>query len=212
VIKRIFIAYSSDIIERLEGLSREKSRARKGRAYSNPEIRRILVSVKLRDYRMRRRVNEIIDVDTRSDDNHVLGDTLACARGSSVCVETESATTGPVKGFPLSNNTVLLHDVPLLYFTARALRPGIVPGIVTNSNLARLPLLNVELRARCSTCPVSRIAHQSALISQSRPRFSEIRAPPKLALFNVFSSTRNCTTYDLIERDSPDIGRKMSNK
>jgi len=178
VIKRTFIAYSSDIIERLERLLREKSCARKGRAYSNPEIRRILVSVKLRDYRMRRRVNEIIDVDTRSDDNHVLRDTLACARGSSVCVETESATTGPVKGFPLSNNTVLLHDVPLLYFTAPALRPG---------------LLNVELRARCSTCPVSRIADQSALISQSRPRFSEIRAPPKLALF-VFSSARNCTT------------------
>jgi hypothetical protein len=148
---------------------------------------------------MRWRVNEIIDVDTRSDDNHVFRDTLARARarGSSVCVETESATTGPVKGFPLSNNTVLLHDVPLLYFTARALRLGIVPGIVTNSNLARFPLLNVELRAQCSTCLVSRIVDPSALISQSRPRFS------KLALFvSLFSSARDCAMYDLIEREA----------
>lgn len=62
--------------------------------------------------------NEIIDVDTRSDDNRVFREPRACV-GSLVEAGYVVRDDSPVKGFPLSNNTVLLHgNVPLLYFAA----------------------------------------------------------------------------------------------
>lgn len=67
-------------------------------------------------------------------------------RGSSVCrwKPGMSRDDSPVKGFPLSNNIVSFTATCPYCISLREHSAWIVPGIVTNANLARFSLLNVK--------------------------------------------------------------------
>lgn len=96
----------------------------------------------------------------------------------------QSATTGPVKGFPLSNNipfSFTTRRALIVFHRARAFRPGLSQALLQTRILLPSPIIKLSSCVRgCGSFVSFRVSSvfSSALISQSRSRLSEINAIP----------------------------------
>lgn len=130
------------------------------------------------------------DVDTRSDDNRALIVRESRVSRYTVLARKPRRDDNPVKGFPLSNNTGLLHgDVPLLYFAVRALGPN-CPGHCYKPEFCLVPIIKRQIACQVYGSFVSFRAPSPCIIRVARSKFSISASAkihdPLLSLFREF--------------------------